>query len=188
MKSIASRNHRGVSLSCDGGFKLDIIIDQGRTPAACRLNLPHFTLIGATTRSGFLTAPLLTRFGMRERLDYYVTEDLEKIVVRSARLLNVEMNAKGAHESARRSRGTPRNREQPCSAACRDFAQVRHNGRITAILPTRRSPCWKIDQNGLDEMDKRILEAIIVKFGGGPWAWLARRGRRRRAGHDRGSL
>src|SRR6266516_4022987 len=96
-------------------FKLDIIIDQGPNARSVRLNLPRFTLIGATTRSGLLSAPLLTRFGMRERLDYYVTEDLQKIVVRSANLLNVE-----------------------------------------------------IEQNGLDEMDKRILEAIIVKFGGGP--------------------
>src|ERR1039457_6272950 len=89
-------------------FKLDIIIDQGPNARSVRLNLPRFTLIGATTRSGLLTAPLLTRFPMRERLDYYVTEDLEKIVVRSARLLNVEIDPAGAHEIARRSRGTPR--------------------------------------------------------------------------------
>src|SRR5512144_3187871 len=86
-------------------FKLDIIIDQGPNARSVRLNLPRFTLIGATTRSGLLTAPLLTRFGMRERLDYYVAEDLTKIVVRSARLLNVEIDDKGAHEIARRSRG-----------------------------------------------------------------------------------
>src|SRR6186713_3201865 len=89
-------------------FKLDIIIDQGPNARSVRLNLPRFTLIGATTRSGLLTAPLLTRFTVRERLDYYVIEDMEKIVVRSARLLNVEIDARGAHEIARRSRGTPR--------------------------------------------------------------------------------
>src|SRR6186713_3232278 len=89
-------------------FKLDIIIDQGPNARSVRLNLPRFTLIGATTRSGLLTAPLLTRFGMRERLDYYCSADLDKIVLRSANLLNVEIEARGAHEIARRSRGTPR--------------------------------------------------------------------------------
>ena len=126
-----------------------------------------FTLIGATTRSGLLTAPLLTRFGMRERLDYYVTEDLEKIVVRSARLLNVEIEPSGAHEIARRSRGTPRISNNLLRRV-RDFAQVRHDGRITAAVADSALAMLEIDQNGLDEMDKRILEAIIAKFGGGP--------------------
>jgi len=148
-------------------FKLDIIIDQGPNARSVRLNLPRFTLIGATTRSGLLTAPLLTRFGMRERLDYYVTEDLEKIVVRSARLLNVEIDAKGAHEIARRSRGTPRIVNNLLRRV-RDFAQVRHDGRITGEIADLALAMLEIDQNGLDEMDKRILEAIIVKFGGGP--------------------
>ncbi len=148
-------------------FKLDIIIDQGPNARSVRLNLPRFTLIGATTRSGLLTAPLLTRFGMRERLDYYVTEDLEKIVVRSARLLNVEIDAKGAHEIARRSRGTPRIVNNLLRRV-RDFAQVRHDGRITGDIADQALAMLEIDQNGLDEMDKRILEAIIVKFGGGP--------------------
>jgi len=148
-------------------FKLDIIIDQGPNARSVRLNLPRFTLIGATTRSGLLTAPLLTRFGMRERLDYYVTEDLEKIVVRSARLLNVDIDAKGAHEIARRSRGTPRIVNNLLRRV-RDFAQVRHDGRITGDIADQALAMLEIDQNGLDEMDKRILEAIIVKFGGGP--------------------
>jgi len=148
-------------------FKLDIIIDQGPNARSVRLNLPRFTLIGATTRSGLLTAPLLTRFGMRERLDYYVTADLEKIVVRSARLLNVEIDAKGAHEIARRSRGTPRIVNNLLRRV-RDFAQVRHDGRITGDIADQALAMLEIDQNGLDEMDKRILEAIIVKFGGGP--------------------
>jgi Holliday junction DNA helicase RuvB len=148
-------------------FKLDIIIDQGPNARSVRLNLPHFTLIGATTRSGLLTAPLLTRFAMRERLDYYATPDLEKIVLRSANLLNVQVEAAGAHEIARRSRGTPRIANNLLRRV-RDYAQVRHDGRITAEVADKALAMLEIDQNGLDEMDKRILEAIIVKFGGGP--------------------
>lgn len=148
-------------------FKLDIIIDQGPNARSVRLNLPRFTLIGATTRSGLLTAPLLTRFAVRERLDYYVAEDLQKIVVRSARLLNVEVEEDGAFEIARRSRGTPRIANNLLRRV-RDYAQVRHDGRITRDVADRALAMLEIDQNGLDEMDKRILEAIIVKFGGGP--------------------
>jgi len=148
-------------------FKLDIIIDQGPNARSVRLNLPRFTLIGATTRSGLLTAPLLTRFGMRERLDYYVGEDLQKIVIRSARLLNVEIEPAGAHEIARRSRGTPRIVNNLLRRV-RDYAQVRHDGRITASVADQALAMLEIDANGLDEMDKRILEAVILKFGGGP--------------------
>jgi holliday junction DNA helicase RuvB len=148
-------------------FKLDIIIDQGPNARSVRLNLPRFTLIGATTRSGLLTAPLLTRFGMRERLDYYVAEDMQRIVVRSARLLNVEIDERGAHEIARRSRGTPRISNNLLRRV-RDYAQVRHDGRITVEVADRALAMLEIDQDGLDEMDKRILEAIITKFGGGP--------------------
>jgi Holliday junction DNA helicase RuvB len=148
-------------------FKLDIIIDQGPNARSVRLNLPRFTLIGATTRSGLLTAPLLTRFPVRERLDYYVAEDLHKIVVRSARLLNVEIDEQGAHEIARRSRGTPRIANNLLRRV-RDFAQVKHDGRITGAVADRALAMLEIDQNGLDEMDKRIVEAIITKFGGGP--------------------
>ena len=148
-------------------FKLDIIIDQGPNARSVRLNLPRFTLIGATTRSGLLSAPLLTRFGMRERLDYYCAADLDKIVVRSANLLNVEIEPSGAHEIARRSRGTPRIANNLLRRV-RDYAQVRHDGRITESVADKALAMLEIDQNGLDEMDKRILEAIIVKFGGGP--------------------
>jgi Holliday junction DNA helicase RuvB len=148
-------------------FKLDIIIDQGPNARSVRLNLPRFTLIGATTRSGLLTAPLLTRFAVRERLDYYIADDLQKIVVRSARLLNVEIEEAGAHEIARRSRGTPRIANNLLRRV-RDYAQVRHDGRITREVADRALAMLEIDQNGLDEMDKRILEAIIVKFSGGP--------------------
>jgi holliday junction DNA helicase RuvB len=148
-------------------FKLDIIIDQGPNARSVRLNLPRFTLIGATTRSGLLTAPLLTRFPVRERLDYYHAVDLEKIVVRSARLLKVEIDPNGAREIARRSRGTPRISNNLLRRV-RDFAQVRGDGRISAEVADKALAMLEIDQNGLDEMDKRILEAVIVKFGGGP--------------------
>jgi Holliday junction DNA helicase RuvB len=148
-------------------FKLDIIIDQGPNARSVRLNLPRFTLIGATTRSGLLSAPLLTRFGMRERLDYYCAADLDKIVLRSANLLNVEIDPSGAHEIARRSRGTPRI-VYNLLRRVRDYAQVRHDGRITKEVADKALAMLEIDENGLDEMDKRILEAIIVKFGGGP--------------------
>jgi Holliday junction DNA helicase RuvB len=148
-------------------FKLDIIIDQGPNARSVRLNLPRFTLIGATTRSGLLSAPLLTRFGMRERLDYYCAADMDKIVIRSANLLNVETDPSGAHEIARRSRGTPRISNNLLRRV-RDYAQVRHDGRITAEVADKALAMLEIDENGLDEMDKRILEAIITKFGGGP--------------------
>jgi Holliday junction DNA helicase RuvB len=148
-------------------FKLDIIIDQGPNARSVRLNLPKFTLIGATTRSGLLTAPLLTRFPVRERLDYYDAGQLHQIVTRSARLLNISIDEHGATQIARRSRGTPR----ICNnllRRVRDYAQVRADGRVTAEIADRALAMLEIDENGLDEMDKRILEAIIVKFGGGP--------------------
>src|SRR4051795_11911370 len=144
-------------------FKLDIIIDQGPNARSVRLNLPRFTLIGATTRSGLLTAPLLTRFPIRERLDYYQSEQLEKIVVRSARLLGVGIEEAGAREIARRSRGTPRIANNLLRRV-RDFAQVKGDGKITAQIADQALAMLEIDQNGLDEMDKRILEAIICKF------------------------
>ncbi len=148
-------------------FKLDIIIDQGPNARSVRLNLPRFTLIGATTRSGLLTAPLLTRFPIRERLDYYQAEQLHQIVLRSARLLEVEIEEKGAGEIARRSRGTPRISNNLLRRV-RDYAQVRHQGRITGEVADKALAMLEIDENGLDEMDKRILEAVIAKFGGGP--------------------
>src|SRR5690242_6673458 len=148
-------------------FKLDIIIDQGPNARSVRLNLPRFTLIGATTRSGLLTAPLLTRFGIRERLDYYQSEQLHQIVIRSARLLGVEIEEKGAGEIARRSRGTPRIANNLLRRV-RDYAQVRHEGKVTREIADKALAMLDIDENGLEEMDKRILEAVIIKFGGGP--------------------
>ena len=148
-------------------FKLDIIIDQGPNARSVRLNLPRFTLIGATTRSGLLSAPLLTRFPIRERLDYYQAAQLEKIVVRSANLLNVTIDEAGAREIARRSRGTPRIANNLLRRV-RDYAQVKGDGKINAPIADYALAMLEIDENGLDEMDKRIIEAIIVKFGGGP--------------------
>jgi Holliday junction DNA helicase RuvB len=148
-------------------FKLDIIIDQGPNARSVRLSLPRFTLIGATTRSGLLTAPLLTRFPIRERLDYYHAEQLQKVVVRSANLLGIAVEPQGAHEIARRSRGTPRIANNLLRRV-RDYAQVRGDGHITVPIADQALAMLAIDQNGLDEMDKRILETIVMKFGGGP--------------------
>jgi Holliday junction DNA helicase RuvB len=148
-------------------FKLDIIIDQGPNARSVRLSLPRFTLVGATTRSGLLTAPLLTRFGIRERLDYYHAEQLQQILLRSANLLAVSLEPPGALEIARRSRGTPRIANNLLRRV-RDYAQVRGDGNITVPIADQALAMLAIDQNGLDEMDKRILETIVLKFAGGP--------------------
>ena len=148
-------------------FKLDIIIDTGPNARSVRLNLPRFTLIGATTRSGLLTAPLLTRFPIRERLDYYHADQLQTIVLRSANLLGVSIDPQGAMEIARRSRGTPRISNNLLRRV-RDYAQVRGDGTITVPIADQALAMLAIDQNGLDEMDKRILETIVHKFAGGP--------------------
>lgn len=148
-------------------FKLDIIIDQGPNARSVRLNLPKFTLIGATTRSGMISAPLRSRFGMTSRLDYYVAEELQKIIVRSARIVNVEIDAEGALEIAARSRGTPRIANNLLRWV-RDFAQVRADSRVNRDVADRALAMLDIDADGFDEMDKRILEALIHKFQGGP--------------------
>jgi Holliday junction DNA helicase RuvB len=148
-------------------FKLDIIIDSGPNARSVRLNLPRFTLIGATTRSGLLTAPLLTRFPIRERLDYYHADQLQTIVLRSANLIEVSIDPQGAMEIARRSRGTPRIANNLLRRV-RDYAQVRGDGKITVPIADQALAMLAIDQNGLDEMDKRILETIVHKFAGGP--------------------
>jgi holliday junction DNA helicase RuvB len=148
-------------------FKLDIIIDQGPNARSVRLNLPRFTLVAATTRSGLLTAPLLTRFPIRERLDYYQSDNLKSIVTRSANLLGIGIDAEGSMEIAKRSRGTPRIANNLLRRV-RDYAQVKGDGRITGAVADKALAMLAIDQNGLDEMDKRILETIITKFNGGP--------------------
>ncbi len=151
-------------------YKLDIIIDQGPNARSVRLNLPKFTLIGATTRAGMLSAPLRSRFGMTCRLDYYPAEELQKIVVRSAGLIGVdgvEIDAEGAHEIAARSRGTPRIANNLLRWV-RDFAQVRAGKKATRDVADRALTMLDIDRDGFDEMDKRIIESLIVKFAGGP--------------------
>ncbi|PAW76669.1 MAG: Holliday junction branch migration DNA helicase RuvB [Verrucomicrobia bacterium Tous-C9LFEB] len=148
-------------------FRLDIIIDQGPNARSVRLNLPKFTLIGATTRAGMLSAPLRSRFGMVNRLDYYDAETLTTIVERSGRILSVDMDAEAAHEIARRSRGTPRIANNLLRWV-RDFATVRSKGKIDRDSADAALQMLEIDQDGLDEMDKRLIEALIHKFDGGP--------------------
>jgi Holliday junction DNA helicase RuvB len=148
-------------------YKLDIIIDQGPSARSVRLNLPKFTLIGATTRAGMLSAPMRSRFGMSSRLDYYTGEELQKIVERSAGLLNVTIDDEGALEIAARSRGTPRIANNLLRWV-RDYAQVKAGGPITREVADRALSMIEIDRDGFDEMDKRIIEALIHKFAGGP--------------------
>jgi len=148
-------------------YKLDIIIDQGPNARSVRLNLPKFTLIGATTRQGMISAPLRSRFGMTSRLDYYTAEELQRIVLRSGALIGVEIDDPGALEIAGRSRGTPRIANNLLRWV-RDFAQVRADNRITRDVADRALTMRDIDRDGFDEMDLRILEALIHKFDGGP--------------------
>ena len=148
-------------------FRLDIIIDSGPSARSIQLNLPKFTLVGATTRSGMLTSPLRSRFGLLNRLDYYTHEQLAFIIRRSASILDLEIDEQGALEISRRSRGTPRIANNLLRWV-RDFAQVKSDGKITAPVANEALAMIEIDQDGLDEMDKRILEAMIFKFTGGP--------------------
>lgn len=148
-------------------FKLDIVIDQGPSARSVRLNLAKFTLVGATTRSGMISAPLRSRFGMTCRLDYYDAIHLQKIVERSAGLLDIPIDPAGAFEIARRSRGTPRITNNLLRWV-RDYAQVRACGVITQEVAAKALAMLEIDEDGVDEMDKRILEIIIHKFNGGP--------------------
>ena len=148
-------------------FVIDIMIDQGANARSIRLELPRFTRVGATTRAGLISAPLRSRFGIAARLNYYVAEELERIVHRSARLLDVGIDADGSLEIARRSRGTPRIANNLLRRV-RDYAQVRADNHITRDVADKALTMLDIDAAGLDEMDKRILETIIVKFNGGP--------------------
>lgn len=148
-------------------FVLDIMIDQGPNARSVRLDLPHFTLVGATTRRGLISAPLRSRFGLNNRLDYYVSEDLAKIVKRSAKILNIDIDDSGANEIAGRARGTPRIANNLLRRV-RDYAQVRADNRINRDVADKALEMLDIDKYGLDEMDKRILETILHKFAGGP--------------------
>jgi len=148
-------------------FRLDIIIDSGPSARSIQLNLPKFTLVGATTRAGMLTSPLRSRFGLVNRLDYYSKEELAVIIERSAGLLEIEITPDGALEVAARSRGTPRIANNLLRWV-RDYAQVKGDGKITADIANKALAMIEIDEDGLDEMDKRILESVIYKFNGGP--------------------
>jgi len=148
-------------------YRIDILIDSGPNARSVKLRLPPFTLIGATTRKGLLTAPLRARFGIEFRYDYYRTEDLQQIVLRSARILGVEIDEAGAYEIARRSRGTPRIANRLLRRT-RDFAEVKGDGRITRETARMALEALDVDEAGLDEMDVRLLRTLIEKFGGGP--------------------
>jgi len=153
-------------------YKIDILIDSGPNARSVQLNLPRFTLVGATTRAGLLSSPLRSRFGVSSRLDYYQPDDLAKIIRRSAAILNVGIDVDGTAEIARRSRGTPRIANRLLKR-CRDFAQAEHalskfDGMITMEVATYALNRLEVDEFGLDEMDKRILTTIIEKYKGGP--------------------
>ena len=148
-------------------FAIDIMLDQGPNARSVRLDLPRFTLVGATTRIGLIAAPLRARFGLVNRLDCYEPKELAEIVRRSAAKLNVDIDEEGSLEIARRSRGTPRIANNLLRRV-RDYAQVRSGNFITGDVAKTSLGLLEIDPNGLDEMDIRILETICVKFGGGP--------------------
>jgi Holliday junction DNA helicase RuvB len=148
-------------------YAIDIMIDQGPNARSVRLELPRFTLVGATTRIGLIDAPLRARFGLVNRLDYYVAEDLAQIVIRSANKLSVDIDDEGALEIARRSRGTPRIANNLLRRV-RDYAQVKADNFITGQVAREALSLLEIDPDGLDEMDMKILETICVKFSGGP--------------------
>ncbi len=148
-------------------YQLDIIIGQGPSARNIKLDLPPFTLVGATTRSGMLTSPLRDRFGVVARLDFYQDEELTQIVQRSASILEIATTLEGANEIAKRSRGTPRIANRLLKRA-RDYAQVKASGLIDAKVASSALEMLEIDSHGFDEMDRRILLSIIDKFGGGP--------------------
>ncbi len=148
-------------------FCIDIMIGKGPTARSIRLDLPHFTLIGATTRAGMLSAPLRDRFGMIHRMEYYDIDELCSIIMQSAKVLDVEVDTKGAVEMARRSRGTPRLANRVLKRV-RDFAQVRFDGRITEEVANTALDLMDVDKMGLDHTDRNLLLTMIHKFSGGP--------------------
>ena len=148
-------------------YELDIVIGQGPSARSVKVPLQKFTLIGATTRAGLLTAPLRARFGIVHRLDFYTDADIEEIARRSARILDVALDADAAAELARRSRGTPRIANRLLRRV-RDYAQVRADGRITADVARAGLKLLEVDDRGFDEVDRKLLRTIIDKFGGGP--------------------
>lgn len=148
-------------------FAIDIMIGKGASARSIRLDLPKFTLVGATTRAGLLSAPLRDRFGVMHHLEFYNHKELQTIVLRSAQVLGVEIDVKGAAEIAKRSRGTPRLANRLLKRV-RDFAQVKYDGRITYDVASFALDLLEVDQYGLDKIDRRILQTLIVNFQGGP--------------------
>jgi len=148
-------------------YKLDIMIGEGPAARSIKLELPPFTLVGATTRAGLLTSPLRDRFGIVQRLEFYSQADLQHIIIRSARILSLKINAEGANEIASRSRGTPRIANRLLRRV-RDFAEVKADGHISADIARRAMDMLDVDINGFDMLDRKLLLAIIEKFDGGP--------------------
>ena len=148
-------------------YAIDIMIGKGASARSIRLDLPKFTLVGATTRAGMLTAPLRDRFGVVTRMEYYTVEELKMIILRSAKVLEVGIDENGAYAMARRSRGTPRLANRLLKRV-RDFAQVKYNGYITEEVADYALDLLEVDKEGLDQTDRGILLAMIGKFGGGP--------------------
>src|SRR5436309_10603282 len=148
-------------------FCLDIVIGKGPSARSIRLDLPRFTLVGATTRTGLITGPLRDRFGFVARLDYYDTADLEAIVVRAARILGVDVRPEGASEIATRARGTPRIANRLLRRV-RDFAEVRGDGTVTGAVAREALRLFEVDERGLDKVDRGILAALCRTFGGAP--------------------
>ena len=148
-------------------FQIDILIGQGPSARSIKLNIPPFTLVGATTRAGLLTSPLRDRFGISFRLEFYAPPELEKILLRSAQLLNLIIDRSGAEEIAKRSRGTPRVANRLLRRV-RDFAQVWAQGKIDREVADQALKLLEVDESGLDKMDRKILVTILEKFGGGP--------------------
>ena len=148
-------------------FAIDIMIGKGAAARSIRLDLPHFTLVGATTRAGLLTAPLRDRFGVIQHLEFYTEEELTTIILRSAKVLNVKIDRQGALELARRSRGTPRLANRFLKRV-RDFAQVKYDGVITREIASQALDLLEVDKCGLDALDRTILTVMIEKFAGGP--------------------
>lgn len=148
-------------------FTIDLMIGEGPTARSMKINLNRFTLIGATTRTGLLTSPLRSRFGVNLRLDYYSNEELKQIIQRSARLLKIEINDEGANELSSRARGTPRIANRLLKRV-RDYAEVRADGVINREVARSALEMFEVDAKGLDSLDRAILEVIITKFNGGP--------------------
>lgn len=148
-------------------YRLDIMIGEGPAARSVRLDLPPFTLVGATTRAGMLTNPLRDRFGIVARLEFYTNDELAKIVQRSAKLLEVNMQTEGAYEIARRSRGTPRIANRLLRRV-RDYAQVKSDGVVTDTIADAALKMLDVDKLGFDVMDRKLLQAVLEKFGGGP--------------------